>query len=352
LILKKHLKNIEYIKKSIMHKFISAESYMERANVIFSACVSKENIEKYLQSDFEIISESNEFFLIKNTNLKIKENDTIFCNTDLVFDLFSLLKNVRNLENLKLITHQSDTTIDKKYYEKKPECIDKWFAINVEFNAKNLIPIPIGLASSFQKKYLNNVNISNYINDEFQKEYLLYVNFNPNTNTDERSHLLKYFKQIKWAKIDDSPVALEEYVKNIKQSYFVLCPWGNGIDTHRLWEALYLSSTPITKKHNTLMPYNKLPIYFVNDYSEINESSLLKSINKFENHKNQMELDIDYWDKKFKAIQIKSFENVKINDAGLVFLIKKIKFNMKLKTKSRIKLINYYLNKIYNRLKL
>jgi len=61
-----------------MYKFISAESYMEKANVIFSACVSKEKINKYLTNNFEIISESNEFYLIKNKKLNIIENDIIF----------------------------------------------------------------------------------------------------------------------------------------------------------------------------------------------------------------------------------------------------------------------------------
>lgn len=334
-----------------MYKFISAESYMEKANVIFSACVSKEKINKYLTTNFEIISESNEFYLIKNKKLNINENDIIFCNTDLVFELFNHLKKVRNLKNIKLITHQSDTSIDEKYYSRKPECIVEWFAINVKYDAKNLIPIPIGLASSFQKKYLNNKNISEFLNDKFPKKYLLYINFNPNTNTGERSNLIEYFKHEKWAKIDDSPINLREYVKNIKQSYFVLCPWGNGIDTHRLWETLYLQSIPITREHQTLSSYNKLPIYFVNDYKEINEASLLEMIDELDKRDNLNELNIDYWDKRIKFKKYISDEFTEINETKFIFVIKKLKFNLKLIVKSKLKKINYYLKKIYNRLK-
>ena len=46
-------------------------------------------------------------------------------------------------------------------------------------------------------------------------------------------------------------------------------PWGNGIDTHRFWEALYLGSCPITVKHKNYSDFKNLP-NFLNDYSELN----------------------------------------------------------------------------------
>ena len=40
---------------------------------------------------------------------------------------------------------------------------------------------------------------------------------------------------------------IEEYERDLLTSNFVLCPEGNGIDTHRVWEALYSGSIPIVR---------------------------------------------------------------------------------------------------------
>ena len=54
---------------------------------------------------------------------------------------------------------------------------------------------------------------------------------------------------------------------------FVSCPEGNGIDTHRLWEALYLKTIPIMKK-NKMSPFLKkinLPILVLNKWTDLLE---------------------------------------------------------------------------------
>ncbi len=42
-----------------------------------------------------------------------------------------------------------------------------------------------------------------------------------------------------------SKVSFDEYICELKQHRFVVCPRGYGVDTHRLWETLYLGSTPV-----------------------------------------------------------------------------------------------------------
>ena len=44
---------------------------------------------------------------------------------------------------------------------------------------------------------------------------------------------------------------------------------GNGIDTHRFWETLYLGSIPITKSYY-LSRVKHLSVLFVEDYKDIN----------------------------------------------------------------------------------
>ena len=59
------------------------------------------------------------------------------------------------------------------------------------------------------------------------------------------------------------------FLQSIRQHDFVLCPRGNGRDTHRLWESLYLGSIPIVKigelPNQLLCDY---PVWTVNEWRE------------------------------------------------------------------------------------
>ena len=88
---------------------------------------------------------------------------------------------------------------------------------------------------------------------------------------------------------------------------FVICPEGNGIDTHRVWEALYLRSIPIIQKNqisNFLIKAN-LPIMILNnwsDLSKLNEIDLLKIYRSKKKLFSNKYLFQNYWKKKIKKI--------------------------------------------------
>ena len=87
-------------------------------------------------------------------------------------------------------------------------------------------------------------------------------------------------------------------MRDIKSSKFVLCPRGNGIDTHRIWESLYMGSIPIVIYENAHQLFTDLPILFINDWDEITYDLLN---NKYEEINSQTwnydKLKIDYWEK-------------------------------------------------------
>jgi len=55
---------------------------------------------------------------------------------------------------------------------------------------------------------------------------------------------------------------------------FVACPEGNGIDTHRMWEALYLGCWPIVKRSRAMLEFAGLPIMFVDSWDDVEEWAL------------------------------------------------------------------------------
>lgn len=334
-----------------MSNLISAENYINFSDVIFSAFISKKKVTDYIQSGYEIINETNEFYLVKKQDFTLRENDIIFCNTDLVYELFKLLKPINSLSNIKLVTHQSDVSINMKHLQYKPECISEWYAINVDVESNYLYPIPIGLASSFQEKYLVESNILNINSSKVDKSNLIYINFNPNTNAIHRNVVLEKFIKEDWAKVDLFNVPIDEYASNIQKSHFVLAPWGNGIDTHRIWEALYLGSIPITKYHKTFKSIKELPILFVDSYEEVNKTLLEKYL--YENSKNSISpmYYVGFWEELFKKNKLDSTESITISQNRILFLFDKYKLKLKIIFKSKIKLSKYYLMKIIKVLK-
>ena len=92
-----------------------------------------------------------------------------------------------------------------------------------------------------------------------------------------------------------------EFLKQIYSHKFVFAPRGNGIDTHRLWESLYLRTIPIVKKSIAMEDFYDLPILFVDDWDNITEDFLNQKYDEIINEKYPLEkLKIDYW---FKLIE-------------------------------------------------
>ena len=53
------------------------------------------------------------------------------------------------------------------------------------------------------------------------------------------------------------------FLKEMVKTKFTISPEGNGVDTHRTWEALYLKSIPVVEEHEGIMKkYEGLPIVY------------------------------------------------------------------------------------------
>lgn len=77
---------------------------------------------------------------------------------------------------------------------------------------------------------------------------------------------------------------------------FVLCPAGNGPDTHRLWEALVLGCIPIVKRDFLAAFLADLPVVVVDDWREISAALLRKSLAEIGARRfNFAKLYLEYW---------------------------------------------------------
>jgi hypothetical protein len=326
-------------------KVITSNKFVNMSDYVFSEVITLSDFKRLDNKENLIIFDRNEEnILYEITNLNISDNSIIFCTTFMVNHLFDILKKDNSLKNLILITHQGDDLINKKKFSRKPDSIKKWFTPNISYINNGLTSIPLGIAN-YSMKNLNETDISNSNNSYFdKKDYGLYVNFQKNTNNKERGEIYDKLQNKSWVKTDNPDLDLTDYKSNIKNSSFVISPWGNGVDTHRFWETLYLGSIPITKNHTTFSAASNLPVLFVNDYNEINES-LLKNFLESNRKKlyNLHKLDISYWEEKInKHISSNNFKTTYflMNSSNIKT------YRVKQKINRYLKIFKYYLLKI------
>lgn len=227
-------------------------------------------------------------FIQLNKFSKLHNGSTIiFCKTDFIFNEFEYIKNLPN--DVILITGNSDYPITETHIKNIPKNIKKWFAQNALVNSDILIPLPIGLENKepsvrighgigYHDRMIEKESLLNTSNNITPKKFI-YANFNVETNFEER---VKYrdmaltTNHIDW----ECDVLLKEYFNKILEYKMILCPIGNGIDTHRLWEVLYSGRVPITVKvgdYKIYELYNKLPIIVLDNIDELKNKSLIEN---------------------------------------------------------------------------
>lgn len=230
----------------------------------------------------------------------IHDKSIIWCKVNFVDELFSHIHNRE--DKYILITHNGDWSVDQSFFNKRPKCIKKWFAQNVDFKHEDLIPLPIGIeneAGPSKGSYTDYVSLNNNINNKppLQNRILdrVYCNFSLNTHP-SRINALNLLHRSGIGAIEPRRIDNNTYSSNMSKFMFISSPRGNGIDCHRTWEALYLGCIPIVEKHHMYDSYIDLPIIQINNWGEVNSSWLAEKRNEYMNKTfNYEKLDINYW---------------------------------------------------------
>jgi hypothetical protein len=199
----------------------------------------------------------------------------LFCYAHCVYEFSRKINYFSN--DFILITHNSDQNIEFTDCVKTILNSNKlimWYAQNLVFEHEKIRPLPIGLANSmWPHGNLKPFNDSNLINHLTEKSENVYFNFKNETNMHKRYpcyNILK--KHFHWLPIID-PV---QNLYRLKKYRFCICPEGNGVDTHRLWECLYLRVVPIVIQSpfiQILTKYN-VPLVILNEWSDLFHTNL------------------------------------------------------------------------------
>jgi len=189
----------------------------------------------------------------------------------------------------------------------------KVFGVNLREFQNFSTAIPLGLTNNTLEtpfhSVFGNTDALREVHDqvetltEFKNTFLL--NFSIDTNPKVRIPLLKFLLRNGFTQdsLDFSLNGRKKYLRRMRQSNFTICPAGNGIDTHRLWEALYVGSIPIVKSNPSINPLvRNLPVLVVQSWQQLLDRQFLEenwisirnrlhSINEISGH---------YWDSVFQ----------------------------------------------------
>lgn len=197
------------------------------------------------------------FVNFDNANVDdIKNSKKIFVKTE---DL-KILKNKfsKFLENKIIISHNSDNGINETTLitEAKVQ-----FSQNCLIKAKNLVPIPIGIEN---RQWFDHSIFHRVRKMDIPKTKNIYFLFSLKTHKSRRNCFDILSKKLEW----NTKLPKEEYFKELKRHKYAICPRGNGLDTHRLWECLYLDVIPIMlKKDSTNI--SGLPIIYLDKWEDL-----------------------------------------------------------------------------------
>jgi hypothetical protein len=172
-----------------------------------------------------------------------------------------------------LISHNSDDSINIKNLEiLNYPYLKKWYAQNCDVNHKKISALPIGLTNRQwgEGKIEQIVKASS----SYRKKKLVYANFSIHTHP-TRKVLLSTISDLSFITKSQN-LQYELYLEELAQHQFCLCPRGNGIDTHRFWEAQYLNTIPIIVKADWTPAYSGLPVLVLEDWDLLKTIDLQK----------------------------------------------------------------------------
>ena len=170
------------------------------------------------------------------------------------------------------VTHNGDLTITPAHLRYLDAKIIYWFSQNVNVKHTKILPIPIGLENF---SYYNHgipklFSDISYTPPEQKKPRILH-GFSTSTNPKIREKAKKVLSQLKTSDEIGSRLISPDYMRVLETYMFVASPPGNGLDSHRTWEALYVKTIPIVLR-SVAMEYfaqHGLPIYIIDNWSDL-----------------------------------------------------------------------------------
>ena len=140
------------------------------------------------------------------------------------------------------------------------------------------------------------------VGTEKQIKNLVYLNLNIRTNPSVRQPIYDMLRDKDYVTIEHGKngLSFNNYLHNLYNHFFMICPEGNGIDVHQPWESMYVNTIPIQKKNTNNKNWRDLPVCWLDDWAQMeDEAFLLSEYNRISSSPHDTrKLRFSYWKNK------------------------------------------------------
>ena len=232
-----------------------------------------------------------------------------YCKTDVLYTPWFMWRGrvVSRPPNTqrRILAGHSDYPITDEIVDQYPSA--NWWAVNSQsYRAHGL---PLGITndcddSPIHRIYGNIPMMHEVVNQPREIKNRVYLNFSLHTHP-SRHHVYNLLHDKPWVSVGQQVNTMEgrkAFLQDVRNHEFVLCPRGNGVDTHRLWETLYMGSIPIVQKDIAHRDWMDLPIAWIDTWEEVTEPWLDAQLERIHTGVWAMDkLKASYWIEKIRT---------------------------------------------------
>jgi len=184
------------------------------------------------------------------------------------------------------------------------EKFDHWFTPNLEKKIHDRIyPLPLGI---YTPNYARTLAKTTSELQAIPKTELCYANFSMTVNyrilVAEWAHQQPYInchfpkrlqtqgQQLEMDILSDEPLSQDTLLQTLASHQFAICPIGNGLDTHRMWECILTNTVPIAQDNYANRIFSKIwPMILVRRYERCNILTMMEEFEKI--HGDEIQYD-------------------------------------------------------------
>jgi hypothetical protein len=270
---------------------------------VYEDAVSGEGLRKHCNKSYKPTSYDLSF------DTGIEANDVWFVKRDFLSEFFGAIP--PSSPPVSVVTQHSDYELDDAVMSTKPLCVNTVFGSNATSTRPDVVPVPLGLGPSYCSITPKAEDIAR-AETKRKRTKLLYVNFRVSTYPRERQPALHQlcslsdaFDGITIAEYQPNPKTWSGYLNDLVDHKFCACPRGNGIDTHRLWEALYCRTIPVVRYEPAYRNFRDLPILFVDSWESLTTDYLNTQYESITNQEwNYSKMKASWWSTQFRHTMI------------------------------------------------
>jgi len=210
-------------------------------------------------------------------DMGFRGGEVVFCKVEETWRLFERLRLTRRV--IVLVTGQSDLPCDDRRQAFLPPQVALWFSTNVTRPHPRVSALPLGIGPSQDPITAGAAALAQAFRPQPARPKWLYVNFRPETNPAARRPVFESFRRLAgepWVTFREpaSRGQAGRFLEEMGDHRFVLCPPGNGVDTHRMWEALATGAIPVVLRSAAMEPFAHLPVLLVDDLTRVSQEML------------------------------------------------------------------------------